>query len=58
MKTILNIGAALGLLLTIVPSVLVAMGQLEWQTHANLMTGGMILWFVAMTLQSRRQTQR
>lgn len=55
MKTILNIGAALGLLLTIVPSILVAMGQLEWQTHANLMTGGMILWFAAMTLQSRRQ---
>jgi len=55
MKTILNIGAALGLILTIVPSILVAMGQLEWQTHANLMSAGMIVWFIAMTLQSRKQ---
>jgi hypothetical protein len=55
MKTILNVSAALGLILTIVPSILVAMGQLERQTHANLMTAGMIVWFVAMTLQSRKQ---
>ena len=55
MKTILNIGAALGLILTIVPSILVAVGQLEWQTHANLMTAGMIMWFVAVTLQTRKQ---
>ena len=58
MKTILNIGAALGLILTIVPSVLVATGELQWQTHANLMTAGMILWFVAMTLQSHKRTER
>jgi len=57
MKTILNVSAALGLILTIVPSILVAMGQLEWQTHANLMTAGMIVWFAAMTLQSRKQEQ-
>jgi len=58
MKTILNIGGALGLILTIVPSVLVAMGELQWQTHADLMTGGMILWFVTMTLQSRKPIRR
>jgi hypothetical protein len=55
MRILLIIGAALGLILTIVPSVLVAMGQLEWQTHANLMTVGMIVWFVAMTLLSQKQ---
>jgi hypothetical protein len=55
MKIILTVGAAVGLLLTILPSLLVAMGQLEWQTHANLMTVGMIVWFVAATWQSRKQ---
>jgi hypothetical protein len=55
MKTILNIGAALGLILTIVPSIFVAMGKLEWQTHANLMTAGMLLWFVTVTLQTRKK---
>jgi hypothetical protein len=54
MKIILNVGAALGLILTIIPSVLVAMGRLEWQTHANLMTAGMIVWFIAATWQSRK----
>jgi len=54
MKIILNVGATLGLILTIIPSVLVAMGQLEWQTHANLMTAGMIVWFIAATWQSRK----
>jgi hypothetical protein len=57
MKIILNLSAAVGLALTIVPSVLVAVGSLEWQTHANLMTVGMIVWFVAATLQSRKQGQ-
>jgi hypothetical protein len=55
MKTILTVVAALGLILTIVPSIFVAIGQLEWQTHANLMTLGMIVWFIAMTIQSRQQ---
>jgi hypothetical protein len=56
MKIILNVGAAIGLALTIVPSVFVATGQLEWQAHANLMTAGMIVWFIAATWQSRKQT--
>ncbi|MCX6133101.1 MAG: hypothetical protein NTU47_04720 [Ignavibacteriales bacterium] len=55
MKIILNVTAAVGLILTFVPSVLVAMGRLEWQTHANLMTAGMIVWFIAATWQSRKQ---
>jgi len=50
MKTALTLGALLGLLLTIVPSILVAMGLLNWQTHATLMTIGMIVWFVAASL--------
>jgi hypothetical protein len=50
MKIALALGALIGLLLTIVPSVLVAMGLLDWQTHATLMTIGMIVWFVAATM--------
>ena len=49
MKIALGLGGLLGLLLTIVPSILVAMGLLDWQTHATLMTIGMIVWFVAAT---------
>jgi hypothetical protein len=52
MKIILGVAGAVGLLLTIVPSILVAAGQLEWQTHAHLMTAGMIVWFVAATWHS------
>jgi hypothetical protein len=54
-KIILNVVAAIGLILTIVPSVLVAIGKLAWQTHANLMTAGMIVWFIAATWESRKR---
>lgn len=50
MKIALGLGALIGLLLTIVPSILVAMGLLSWQTHATLMTIGMIVWFIAASL--------
>ena len=50
MKIALALGALIGLLLTIVPSILVAMGLLSWQTHATLMTIGMIVWFIAASL--------
>jgi len=49
MKIALALGALIGLLLTIVPSILVAIGLLSWQTHAVLMTIGMIVWFIAAT---------
>jgi hypothetical protein len=47
MKTVLGLAALISLLLTIVPSILVAMGLLSWQAHATLMTIGMIVWFVS-----------
>lgn len=50
MKIALGLGALIGLLLTIVPSILVAMGLLSWHTHATLMTIGMIVWFIAASL--------
>jgi len=57
MKIALGLGALAGLLLTIVPSILVAVGLLSWQTHATLMTLGMIVWFVAATLYPQPSKQ-
>ena len=39
--------SAIGLLLTLVPGCLVFAGALPWETHANLMFAGMVLWFLA-----------
>lgn len=46
MKTALKLFSILGLGLTIVPAGLVFLNQIPWQTHANLMLIGTILWFV------------
>jgi hypothetical protein len=53
MRILQYIGASVGLILTIVPSVLVLAGTITWQTHADLMTVGMILWFVAAPWQKK-----
>lgn len=45
MKTLLKLLSFIGLGLTVVPSVLVFIGQLEMQTNLRLMTVGMLLWF-------------
>ncbi len=37
--------SALGLVLTVAPSLLVFSGRMNWLTHAHLMFAGMILWF-------------
>ncbi|MEA1996533.1 MAG: hypothetical protein U9N45_02800 [Gemmatimonadota bacterium] len=36
----------LGLVLTVAPSLLVFCGALSWKAHVQLMTAGMILWFL------------
>jgi hypothetical protein len=38
--------SSIGLLLTLVPAFLHFFGQISWNTHAQLMFAGMILWFV------------
>ena len=43
-----------GLILTLGPSLLVFAGRLAWQTHAQLMVVGMVLWFVGAPLSMRR----
>lgn len=45
MKNILKIISLLGLVLTIVPSLLVFKGVIELKLHYNLMIVGMVLWF-------------
>ena len=37
--------SAVGLALTVVPSFLVFAQKIAWQTHANLMIAGAVLWF-------------
>lgn len=46
MKKLLPAISFLGLGLTILPAFLVFSGVIPWQSHANLMAAGMVLWFV------------
>lgn len=46
MQLVLKTASMIGLALTIAPAVMVAMQKLSWQTHADLMACGMVLWFV------------
>jgi hypothetical protein len=46
MKTLTKILSAIGLGLTVIPSFFVFAGSVTWQTHADLMLGGTLLWFV------------
>jgi hypothetical protein len=45
MKTVTKILSAIALGLTVLPSFFVFAGNITWQTHANLMLGGTLLWF-------------
>lgn len=46
MRTVALITALIGLVLTIVPSFFVFLGNLTWGNHARLMFIGMVLWFI------------
>ena len=45
MKALLKVVSALGLALTVVPSMLVLTGRLSWAQHAGAMLAGAVLWF-------------
>jgi len=47
MKTICKGISYIGLLLTVVPSILVFSGSIELDTHKTMMLIGMVIWFVA-----------
>ena len=46
MKPFLRILSYIGLLLTVVPSVLVFAGSISLDLHKQLMAAGMLLWFL------------
>lgn len=47
MRSMLKVVSALGLALTIVPSLLLFIGAISWNRHAGLMALGMVLWFAS-----------
>jgi hypothetical protein len=57
MRAFIIFGAVVGLILTIVPSFLVFFGVISWESHANLMTAGMIVWFASASWY-RKPTQQ
>lgn len=56
MRIFALIVALAGLILTIVPSFFVFLGDLSWESHSRLMFIGMILWFVfaPIAMKNRR----
>jgi hypothetical protein len=55
MKTITKLLSFLGLALTVLPAFFVFLNQISWQTHANLMLAGAILWFLSAPVWMRRR---
>lgn len=45
MTLLIKLLSVVGLLLTVIPSVLVMLGKLTWETHSHLMLAGMVMWF-------------
>jgi hypothetical protein len=45
LKTLLKIISIIGLILTLLPSLLVFYKRIEFNWHLNLMVLGMVLWF-------------
>ncbi|WP_187262703.1 hypothetical protein [Pontibacter beigongshangensis] len=58
MHTILKLISYLGLLLTVVPSVLVFLGKIELDFHKNLMLAGMIMWFLSAPFWLNTQNEQ
>ena len=50
--------AAAGLLLTIIPSFFVFLGNLTWQVHARLMFIGMLLWFIFAPVALKKKEKK
>jgi uncharacterized membrane protein YGL010W len=55
MKIILISLALVGLLATVLPSVLVYFGVMELETHKAVMAIGMIVWFITAPLFMKRK---
>jgi hypothetical protein len=55
MKTLWSSLSLIALLATIVPAILVFFGIMELGTQKGIMTGGMILWFIAAPLYMKKK---
>jgi hypothetical protein len=55
MKILLSSLAFVGLLATVLPSILVCFGAIELGIHKTIMVIGMILWFVSAPFFMRRK---
>jgi hypothetical protein len=58
MRTVALITALIGLVLTIVPSFFVFLGNLTWGDHAWLMFVGMVLWFIFAPIGMKSRKNR
>ncbi|MFH0989596.1 MAG: hypothetical protein V1799_06220 [bacterium] len=57
MNTLLKLLSLIALIVTILPSVFVFEELISWQTHANIMLCGMILWFIVTPFWMKEQPQ-
>ena len=55
MKILLSSIAIIGLLATVLPSVLVFLGTVDPGTHKNVMLVGMVLWFAAAPFSMKKK---
>ncbi len=46
MTIVLKVISYLALAMTVIPAFLVFAGTMTWDTHANLMMAGTIIWFI------------
>ena len=54
MRKLLIVVSLAGLVLTVVPSLLVFAGKIEWELHSHLMAAGMICWFATAPFWMKR----
>ncbi len=56
-RTIIGLLAVTGLVLTLLPSILVFMGNISGQTQKLLMLVGMVLWFAIAPFWIKKQEE-
>ena len=57
MRVLALVIAFSGLILTIVPSFFVFLGDLSWEVHSRLMLIGMLLWFIFAPIGMKSKEQ-
>ena len=55
MKTILKIISFSGLVLTVIPAFMHFYSEITWDTHADLMLAGMIVWFLTAPVWMKKK---